>query len=258
MITLLHLLLLTFSKNLELNITVDAFFDRFLSDDAGVSLPSHHEATGDENVKCTPWEPSNTFTMKRKITYNHPIDIPLAIAPPAGAATKTQIMQRFQDGLCVDTETWISDVPLADCFYVIDRLLVAANPATGGVYLTLMFGNCFVKSTLFKRIIASTSTRDVSIFHKAYVEKIKDHLGKHSSTVEPSISHILKPKPTTSSSSSSLSIQPVHKELHRPTLHIFVIILLFFTSYYNQVILMKEMQKMSEIITTLEAIIDQP
>jgi hypothetical protein len=240
------------AKNLALNITVDTFFDMFLSDDAVVSIAAHHEATGDENVRCTQWEQSNKFTMKRLVTYNHPIDIPLAIAPPAGSATKTQIMQRFEEGLCVDTETWISDVPLADCFYVADRLLVSTNP-DGGILLTITFGNCFVKPTLFRRIIASTSTRDVSAFHKAYVDKIKDHVRKN--RMEFPIHDILKPS-SSSGVAAAAAAAVVKDELHRSTLQWCLIILLIFTSYYNQVILMKELQKMSEIITTLEAVIE--
>jgi len=242
--------------NLELNVTVDEFFDMFLSDDAALSLASHHEATGDENVTCTKWQqqPSNMFTMKRLITYSHPIDIPLAIAPPAGSATKTQIMKRCQEGICIDTETWISNVPLADCFYVADRLLVCTNPSSGGVFLTVMFGNCFVKPTLFQRIIASTSTRDVTMFHKAYIEKIQNHAIIHGrkNTLEtsPSQENVLIPLP----------IPAVKNSLHhQPTTFqwYLVIMLLFFVSFYNQIILMKELQKMSEIITTLEAAIIQ-
>jgi len=143
-----------------------------LSDDAPTSLASHHQALGDLDVKATQWENTDGFAKKRFIKYDHPINIPLSIAPPAGSATKTQIMRRFGDnGICIDTETWISDVPLADCFYVADRLLVASNPE-GGISLTIQFGNCFVKRTMFKGIIAATSVSDVTTFHKAFVTLI--------------------------------------------------------------------------------------
>jgi len=168
---------------MRLNITLHAFYEKFLRDDAVVSLVKHHEASGDLDSKATKWERSSKLSQKRLITYNHPIKIPLSIAPPTGAATKTQVMRRFPNGICVDTETWISDVPLADCFYVADRLLVASNP-DGGVLLTIKFGNCFVKRTMFKNIIASTSVRDVTEFHKGYcVELARGAIGNSSPAV---------------------------------------------------------------------------
>jgi hypothetical protein len=168
---------------MRLNVTLHAFYEKFLRDDAVASLVKHHEASGDLDSKATQWERSSKVSQKRLITYNHPIKIPLSIAPPTGAATKTQVMRRFPNGICVDTETWINDVPLADCFYVADRLLVASNP-DGGVLLTIKFGNCFVKRTMFKNIIASTSVRDVTDFHKGYcVELARGAIGNSSPAV---------------------------------------------------------------------------
>jgi hypothetical protein len=160
---------------MKLNITLDDFFTLFLSDDAPVSLESHHRAVGDSNVKSTHWETTyidGFFAKKRNLTYKHSIKIPLAMAPPHGVATKTQTMHRFgSHGIYLDTETWINDVPLADCFYVADRLVVATHPE-GGISLTLQFGNCFVKRTMFKKIINAASVKTVFKFHKDYIDSI--------------------------------------------------------------------------------------
>lgn len=77
----------------------------------------------------------------------------------------------------VETETWINDVPLADCFYVADRYIV--ERAGEKVLLTIEFGNVFVKRTFFESIIKSTSVRDVTEFHKGYVDTIQSALDKN-------------------------------------------------------------------------------
>ncbi len=136
-------------------------------------------------MTSTKWV-GNQFTKKRQITYDHPIVVPLSIAPPAGAATKSQTMTRYGDrGICVDTETWINDVPMADCFYVADRLLVSSH-SDGGVLLTIKFGNVFIKRTLLKRVIESTSVRDVTAFQKGWMGAIQQYLDSESSSQQRS------------------------------------------------------------------------
>ena len=161
-----------------------------MANNAPASIASHHEATGDLDVEVTDWESTHNndgiTAKKRYITYKHPIKISLAIAPPAGAATKTQLLQRYGDhGISIETETWINDVPLADCFYVADKMLVASKPE-GGISLTIRFGTCFVKRTMLKGVIASTSVRDVTNFQKGYVELVQKedfHFSVNSSPV---------------------------------------------------------------------------
>lgn len=157
--------------------TLDDFFAYFLSDNAPASLARNHENTGDSDVKCTAWEDVENIAKKRRISYMHPIGTKVSMAPGACAATKIQAMRRFGDhGICVDTETHSNGIPLADCFYVMDRLLVAST-AEGGVLVTIMFGNTFVKRTLFRKIIIATSVKDVTEFHRGFVDLIRDTIG---------------------------------------------------------------------------------
>jgi len=55
---------------MRLNITLHAFYEKFLRDDAVVSLVKHHEASGDLDSKATKWERSSKLSQKRLITYN--------------------------------------------------------------------------------------------------------------------------------------------------------------------------------------------
>lgn len=161
-------------KDLKLvGCNLDEFYKKFLCHDATFSISNHHKNRGDLDVTETEWENTDGFRQERKIHYNHPINIAMAIAPSAGAATKTQKLQRCGNtGIRIDSETRISNVPMASCFYVADRMLVSSLPG-GSISLTVMFGNVFVKSTMFKGIIAATSVRDVADFHNTYIEVIQ-------------------------------------------------------------------------------------
>lgn len=160
-------------QEMKVAATLDDFFVRFLSDGAPTSLARNHENTGDSDVECTLWESAEDISKKRRISYLHPIGTRVSMAPTACAATKMQIMRRFGDhGICVDTETHSKGIPLADCFYVMDRLLVAST-TEGGVLVTIMFSNIFVKRTIFKAKISATSVKENSEFHRGFIELIQ-------------------------------------------------------------------------------------
>jgi hypothetical protein len=55
-----------------------------------------------------------------------------------------------------------------------------SGESEGTVLLTIEFGNVFVKRTFFESIIKSTSVRDVTEFHKGYVDMIQSALVKGS------------------------------------------------------------------------------
>ena len=154
--------------------TLDEFFQQFVCDDAPNSIVSHHEASGDFDVKSSKWDDDDeSSSKKRSITYSHPINTKVSMAPSAGAATKTQVLRRYGDqGICIDSEIWTNNVPLADCFYVLDRLMVASNEE-GGISLTIKFGNIFVKRTMFKGVINAVSVKDITEFQKGFVALIK-------------------------------------------------------------------------------------
>jgi hypothetical protein len=165
---------LKIAQEMKLKMTLDEFFHQFLSDDASTSIVSHHEANGDFDVKSSKWEDDDeSSSKKRSITFSHPINTKVSMAPSAGAATKTQVLRRYgNQGICIDSEIWTNNVPLADCFYVLERLIVASNEE-GGISLTIKFGNIFVKRTMFKGIINSASVKDNTEFHKGFVALIK-------------------------------------------------------------------------------------
>lgn len=154
--------------------TLDQFFNHFLDDGAPSSLASQHRIAGDFDVASTNWEKNgDSSSMKRSISYCHPIKTNISMAPSHGQATKNQIMKRFGNyGICIDSEIWTNNVPLADCFYVVDRLLIASNPEDG-ISLTIKFGNVFIKRTMFKGVINAASVNDITKFHRGFVTSIE-------------------------------------------------------------------------------------
>lgn len=98
--------------------TVDQFFDTFIATDAPSSLSCFLQEGGDTEVEASPWGDE-----ERVVRYMHPVNAPLA--PPQARARKEQQFERYgSKGLIVRTRTVVDDVPMTDCFYVADRILV--------------------------------------------------------------------------------------------------------------------------------------
>lgn len=114
------------------------------------------QENGDKDLSASPWK-QDGIQWKRTIEYSHPINAPLA--PPEARARKEQRYRRFGDhGLSIETDTFVDDVPMADCFYVTDRILVKSTE--NGVRLTGEFDIRFVKTTMFRSIISNTTRRE--------------------------------------------------------------------------------------------------
>ena len=136
---------------------------------------------GDKDVKTSPWKPSEQdgkLVRKRVIRFVHPVNAPMA--PPEAEARKEQTYQRYGDfGFKVETKTIVVGVPMTDCFFVKDRLIVAASPTTKGkVLLSLEFELEFVKSTMFRGIITKTSSSEMCKFFSHLKNFMAESLGE--------------------------------------------------------------------------------
>jgi hypothetical protein len=124
------------------------------------------------------------------------------MAPPTAKARKQQVLHKFGDaGLCVETCTVVEEVPMADCFVVEDRLWVhkdgnegcsvSANfqirfikgavssvPSIFLFYidklpLVCFLSSSFLKGTLFRRIIESTTRKEYAIFWNQFADMVR-------------------------------------------------------------------------------------
>ncbi len=124
---------------------------------------------------ATKWEVSDRHKSQRTITYKHPLHVPMG--PPHGLAEKTQTIHRYGDhGLCVISKIVTKGVPMADCFYIEDCLLVSSNGSSGGISVSIMFELCFFTSTMFKKVISMTTINELLKFHNGFIKYIQQGL----------------------------------------------------------------------------------
>jgi hypothetical protein len=140
----------------EIHCSLEKFYELFFSNEAPHSIAKFMSDSGDENVVASRWKKGEEDIWTRTIEYSHPVNAPLA--PPMARARKEQRLRRFGNhGISVETDTYVDDVPMTDCFYVTDRLLISSTEENGTVRLTAHFDIRFVKSTMFRAIIANTT-----------------------------------------------------------------------------------------------------
>ena len=161
--------------------TITEYFDTFVSDGAHHPIAAYQRKIGDSEVETTPWRLSgdSVLALVREVTYIHPINAPMA--PPTAAACKEQTLRRWGDhALCVTTRTIVKDVPVVDCFFVEDQLLLESTPEDG-VRITGRFEIRFIKRTMLRSFIHSTTTGEFRKWFEGYqimVEKVvkdQDH-----------------------------------------------------------------------------------
>lgn len=167
---------------LELACTLDTFFEMFVADNAKYSIPTFMKESGDEEIQCSPWTiDEDGVTKSRTIEYTHPISAPMA--PPMARARKEQTYKGFgSKGMVLETRTYVSDVPMTDCFYVADRILVEPirnnNNNDDKVMVTMSFEMEFVKSTMFKAIIMRTTKGEFLSFMQRLASFMSKSLGQ--------------------------------------------------------------------------------
>jgi VAD1 Analog of StAR-related lipid transfer domain len=221
-------------SNVELPCSLPQFEDLFLRDQALFSLSHFLASRGDTELECTTWDDDS----ERVVRYIHPVNVPMA--PPQARARKEQRIvrqrQRQQQQspysangtddddddastiiLIVETKTIVDDVPMTDCFYVLDRLTVTPQQqqqqpvAVGGktttattttvtVQVRMEFEITFVKSTMFQGIIRTTTNREFTTLFQS----LADYYGQCLVVVDPATS-------TITTSIALPPVQPGHK-----------------------------------------------
>lgn len=155
----------TVVKAQTLSCTMDKFMELFVVDQAPYSMAKFLEGKGDLELEVSEWEKSNQNNETRVLHYKHPVNAPLA--PPMAGARKEQSFRRYGDfGLCIETKTFVDDVPMADCFFVSDRVRVTPK-GESAVAVTMEFDITFIKSTMFKSIIGKTTKSECTELFQA-------------------------------------------------------------------------------------------
>eukprot|EP00548_Thalassiothrix_antarctica_P017602 CAMPEP_0194189362 /NCGR_PEP_ID=MMETSP0154-20130528/58619_1 /TAXON_ID=1049557 /ORGANISM="Thalassiothrix antarctica, Strain L6-D1" /LENGTH=270 /DNA_ID=CAMNT_0038910473 /DNA_START=1 /DNA_END=810 /DNA_ORIENTATION=- len=163
----------------------ELFYDLFLKNDAPYSIGNFMETSiGDSNIKTSLWQKITQLGSKEETTrtmeYSHPINAPLA--PPSARSRKEQTLIKFSTyGIILETETYVDDVPMVDCFYVKDRIVVAFDQ-NKKTKVSAYFDIRFVKNTLLRAFIYHTTKsefiKSFNLFLKHLQTRIASSLEK--------------------------------------------------------------------------------
>ena len=172
-------------ESIPIPVSVDDFYKLVLEDNADHSIEKFMKSIGEMEVESSSWQPSTTGSTNsttRTIHYIHPINAPMA--PPTAAARKEQTLHKFGNiGLCLETCTFVENVPMADCFIVRDRLWVNQNEGSGCI-MSITFQIDFIKGTLFRRIIENTTRSEYLKYWSQFWDMIKSNIGSSDSSDE--------------------------------------------------------------------------
>ena len=107
------------------------------------------------------------------------------MAPPQAKAKKEQILKKYHNcGIIIETKTFVSDVPMTDCFYVTDTICISlpssssdddddkTNQKRCKLILNIRFDIVFVKSTYFRSLIYRTTKNEMQQFMMNFTEYI--------------------------------------------------------------------------------------
>lgn len=164
----------------------------FVADDAKYSVPALMKESGDQDINCSEWKTAEDGVSKsRVIEYTHPVNAPMA--PPMARARKEQTCRQYgEHGLVLETKTFVSDVPMTDCFYVAD--IIRVEPIGEKVSISMHFDIRFVKSTMFRTIIARTTKGEFEKFMKHLANFMAKSLGEEA-VIVPKLQPVLEPVP---------------------------------------------------------------
>ena len=163
-----------------LQCNLDTYIDMFLENGAKYSIAAFLQQRGDSNLDASNWKDQDDEKHSRVIQYTHPVNAPLA--PPEAGARKEQIYRRYGDhGISIETKTHVEGVPMADCFYVADRILVE-RIGDDCVSVTMEFKITFVKSTMFKSIIGRTTASEFIDLFKSMASYMSQGLDNGTAT----------------------------------------------------------------------------
>ena len=145
------------------------------------------------------------------------------MAPPQAKAKKEQILKKYHNcGIIIETKTFVSDVPMTDCFYVTDTICISLptsssdddNDETNNkrcckLILNIRFDIVFVKSTYFRSLIYRTTKNEMQQFMMNFTDYIITKLAVLPSLKGTSTTKKATDNETDGSTSAAAIISPI-------------------------------------------------
>lgn len=155
-------------SNIKVKCTFESFFKNYWSGSAVLPISKYQESVIlDQNINTSGWDEGVGGTLVRSIEYLHPNDAPMG--PKFAGSIKEQVLEKFGTyGMVLSTTTTVKDVPMADCFVLLDKIFV--EPISDGVLINAHIGIKFVKSTMWKRVIEKNAKKGITKWLNGYVD----------------------------------------------------------------------------------------
>eukprot|EP00544_Gedaniella_sp_CCMP2646_P003295 CAMPEP_0202509612 /NCGR_PEP_ID=MMETSP1361-20130828/52862_1 /ASSEMBLY_ACC=CAM_ASM_000849 /TAXON_ID=210615 /ORGANISM="Staurosira complex sp., Strain CCMP2646" /LENGTH=192 /DNA_ID=CAMNT_0049143841 /DNA_START=319 /DNA_END=895 /DNA_ORIENTATION=- len=117
-------------------LALEDFLDKFIDSNAPFPYSTCMQSLGYDILQVTEWKRDGHGVYSRMLECNHPVNAPLALLAPMANAQKEQRYRKYGEmgSLSIETDTFVQDVPMTDCFFVTDRVLVEATGANGTAF----------------------------------------------------------------------------------------------------------------------------
>ena len=160
----------------KLQITLKDFCKLFIEENAPYGFKQYHEKVNDTNLDRSAWaETSSSMGLVREMKFLKPVNL------PALKSTRGVKLQRYRSfgnyGLVVCSSTRLEDVPAADTFSVEDMLAVHIIDDEN-VFVEITFEVKFIKSTLFKYVIESSTNAEMGKWLEVYFNELSNSVKK--------------------------------------------------------------------------------
>ena len=175
----------TVLDEIHLPCSLNEFYEKFVTDDCPHSFGSFQtSALGDFELEVDKWGKDNgvaTSSRTRTITFRHPLKHKLG--PKDASMEKRQHLHFIPDyGIVLKSCTYGKGFPAADAFHVEDMWIIAPCNANkpghqdGGVTMSVLFQIHYSKSTMFKKMIDSSTKQEYTLMYNKYTEMVASAL----------------------------------------------------------------------------------
>lgn len=143
----------------KFSVSVEEFFNLFISDQAFDFVDSFHKRCGDKDFNCSSWRQNEQLVYVRDVSFLHPVKIYLGAK--YGRCHELQKYRAYKKShLVIETSQQITDVPYADYFLVEGIWEVQQNVNEESSCVVRVYSNVsFSKKTIFRGKIEQ-STKD--------------------------------------------------------------------------------------------------
>jgi len=160
----------------KLPISLKDFATLFVEENAPYGFKQYHESVNDTNLEMSGWsEMSSNLGYCREMKFLKPVNLP---GLKSTRGIKVQRYRRFGNaGLIVCSSTRLEDVPAADTFSVED-IVAVQRIDDENISVEITFEVKFIKSTLFKYVIESSTNTEMSKWLEVYFMSLGKNVKK--------------------------------------------------------------------------------